>query len=354
MSDPFGRVQRTAPAVTPPADVVIGPPETGLGTAPGAGPTVTRRRALSVLAGAGVAAVIGVTACDRSQHQQVSSGLTSPGLKSASLTGAGLKAARLKAPGIWRFQTPGPVVEGLVAVGGFVYTADNNDNGGSHSHNVYALDATTGVAVWMAANYAESYTGPAVGNDRVYVGSDFHTVTALNARTGHMAWQYVTGDVVTGAPAVHGNSVYIGCGINDNHIYALDAISGRPRWKYETGSSAFGRPAATSRAVYAGGDDGNVYALDAATGRLLWSFPAGGPVVGQLAAVHGVVFAGCGSSIYAIDARSGNQLWRFGTGGAVQAGLAVARVRPARPAAYSSTTHSGALGAQTAIRSPGR
>ena len=26
MSDPFGRVQRTAPAVTPPADVVIGPP----------------------------------------------------------------------------------------------------------------------------------------------------------------------------------------------------------------------------------------------------------------------------------------------------------------------------------------
>ena len=308
MSDPFDRVQRTAPAVTLPADVVIRPPETGLDTSPGAGPKVSRRRALSVLVGAGVAAGIGVTACDKSQHQQVSPGLKSPRLKSASLTGTRLKATSLKAPGIWRFQTPGPVVEGLVAVGSVVYTADNNLNGGSHSHNVYALDAKTGVAVWMAANYAESYTGPAVGNDLVYVGSDFHTVTALHARTGQMAWQYVTGDVVTGAPAVQGNSVYIGCGINDNHIYALDAISGRPRWKYETGSSAFGRPAATSHAAYAGGDDGNIYALDAATGRLLWSFPAGGPVTGQLATVHGVVFAGCGSSICAIGAQSGNQL----------------------------------------------
>jgi hypothetical protein len=32
VSDPFDRVQRTAPAVTPPADVLIRPPETGLDT----------------------------------------------------------------------------------------------------------------------------------------------------------------------------------------------------------------------------------------------------------------------------------------------------------------------------------
>lgn len=251
MSSPFDRVQRTAAAVPPAVDVAIRPPETGFGTAAGAGAKVTRRRALSVLAGAGVAAGIGVTAWNKSHHRHVS-----PGPKGTR---------------IWRFHTPGSVVKGLVVVGGVVYTADDNLNGGSDSHNVYALDARTGAAIWTAA----SYTGPTVGNDLVYVGSDFHTVTALYARTGQMAWGYVTGDIVAGAPAVYGNSVYIGCGGNDHHVYALDALSGRLRWKYESGSSAFGWPAATSRAAYAGGGDGNIYALDAATGHLLWSFPAG-------------------------------------------------------------------------------
>ena len=219
MSNPVDRVQRARPAVPPPADVAIKPPETGFDTAPSAGAKVTRRRALSVLAGVGVAAGIGATACDNSQHQQIPPGLKSTGLKSAILTGTGLRATSLKAPGIWRFHTPGSVAEGLVTVGSVVYTADDNLNGGSHSHNVYALDARTGAAIWAAANYAESYTGPAVGNDLVYVGSDFHTVTALHAGTGHMAWQYVTGDVVTGAPAVYGNSVYLGCGINRMDTY---------------------------------------------------------------------------------------------------------------------------------------
>ena len=148
-------VQRTAPAVPPAVDVAIMPSETGFGTAAGAKAKMTRRRAFAVVAGAGVAAGIGVTACDKSQHQQVSPGLKSPQLRSASLTGTSLKA-----PGIWRFQTPGSVVEGLVAVKGVLYTADDNDNGGSQSHNVYALDARTGAAIWAAANYAESYTGP--------------------------------------------------------------------------------------------------------------------------------------------------------------------------------------------------
>jgi hypothetical protein len=119
-------IQRTAPAAPPAVDVAIRPPETGFGTAAGAGAKMTRRRALSVLAGAGVAAGIGVTACDKSQPQQVSPSLKSPRLKSASLTGTSLKATSLKGPGIWRFQTPGPVVEGLVAVGSVVYTADDN------------------------------------------------------------------------------------------------------------------------------------------------------------------------------------------------------------------------------------
>ncbi len=74
MSNSFDRVLRTTPAVPPPVDVAIRPPETGFDTAPGPGPEVASRRALSVLAGAGVAAEIGVMAWNKSQHRRASPG----------------------------------------------------------------------------------------------------------------------------------------------------------------------------------------------------------------------------------------------------------------------------------------
>ena len=213
---------------------------------------------------------------------------------------------------LWSFGTPGSVAAGLVAVGNVVYTCDNNPNGGPSSHNVYALDAATGRAIWVTANYAEFYTGPTVANKLVYVGSDFHTVSALYVKNGRQAWQYTTGDIVTSAPTVYGESLYVGSA--DQYLYALNAVTGQLRWRYKMTGTVFSTPAATDRAVYAV-SGGNMYALDAATGRELWVFGAFGPT----AVANDVLFTGMGidCSVRALAAETGLPLWTFATGGTI-------------------------------------
>jgi outer membrane protein assembly factor BamB len=218
----------------------------------------------------------------------------------------------------WSLDTPGSVAAGLVAVGNVVYTSDNNPNGGPSSHNVYALDAATGRAIWITANYAEFYKGPTVANELVYVGSDFHTVSALHVKNGRQAWQYTTGDIVTSAPTVYGEILYVGSA--DGYLYALNAITGQPKWRRETTKVVFSAPAATDRAVYAVSGR-NIYALDAETGRELWVSGASGPTV----VANDVLFTGTGTdgSVRALAAETGSQLWTFAAGGMVQ-GLTVA------------------------------
>ena len=281
-------------------------------------PRLTRRRALVALAGAGAAAGIAVAGWELAQGSKGQAHAA----RSTSNPAASLAAAP-KPPGtkLWSFHAPGPVVSGPVAAGNVVYAANNNNNGGSNSHNVYAFNPATGNAIWTAANYAEDYTGLAVGNNLVYFGSDFHTVTALYGKNGHMAWQYKTGDIVSSAPAVFGTAVYVGS--FDQYLYALNAINGDIIWKYKAPAVVTSGPAATGRAVYAGCDDGNLYAIAAATASLMWRFTSGVVASSQLAVASGVVFAG-GDGVYAINASSGELIWSFGTGGPFQAGITVA------------------------------
>ncbi|HMD94231.1 MAG TPA: PQQ-binding-like beta-propeller repeat protein [Trebonia sp.] len=259
---------------------------------------VHRRRVLAGLVGAAV--VLGVAPTAVRLFQRIHAPVRGP------------EGTRL-----WSFHMPGTVATGLVAVGNVVYTADDNDNGGPSSHNVYALDAATGRAIWTTANYAEDYTGPTVANNLVYVGSDFHTVSALHARNGRQAWQYTTGDIVASPPTVYGDSLYVGS--FDEHLYALSAVTGQLRWRYKFPGAVFSAPAATGRAVYAI-IGGNMYALDAATGRELWVFGAFGPTV----VANDVLFTGMGidCSVRALAAETGLPRWTYATGGIIH-GLTV-------------------------------
>ena len=297
-------------------------------------PRLTRRHALFALAGAGALAGIAAAGWELAQGgngQALAAGSRSPGpshteirrTSSSNPTTSGAAAPKPPGTKLWSFQAPGPVVSGPVAVGNVVYAANDNLSGGSNSHNVYAFNAATGDAIWTAANYAEEYTGLAVGNNLVYFGSDYHTVTALYRQNGHKAWRYTTGDLVLSTPAVSGTAVYVGSA--DQYLYALNAVKGNTIWRYQTAGSVASGPAATGHAVYAGSDDSNIYAIVAATGSLMWSLPTGGPVASQLAAAGGVVFAGSSDGkVYAINAQSGELIWSFPTGGPVQAGITVA------------------------------
>jgi len=299
-------------------------------------PRLTRRRALFALAGAGAAAGIAAGGWELAQRgsDQALAGGRSPGSAhtegsqassraTASSSSATSTAAALKPPGtkLWSFRAPGPVRSGPMALGNVVYAANNNSNGGSNSHNVYAFNAATGNVIWTAANYAEDYTRLTVGNNLVYFGSDFHTVTALHTKNGNMAWQYTTGDLVFSTPAVFGKALYVGS--EDRHLYALNAITGNLIWRYKASAAIASGPAATDGAVYAGCDDQNIYAIAAATGALMWRYQTGTLAESQLAVTGGVVFAGS-DSVYAINAQSGRLIWSFSPGDIFDAGITVA------------------------------
>jgi outer membrane protein assembly factor BamB len=77
---------------------------------------------------------------------------------------------------------------------------------GSVDHNVYALNASTGVLLWSfgAGPTTSVYSPPTMANGVVGVGSFGceATVYALNAGTGALLWSYATDNNVGSAPAV--------------------------------------------------------------------------------------------------------------------------------------------------------
>ena len=69
-------------------------------------------------------------------------------------------------------NTPEPEPEPDVAETVFV---------GNYDHNLYALDAATGVKKWESATGGEIYSSPSVANGIVYVGSNDKKLHAFDA-----------------------------------------------------------------------------------------------------------------------------------------------------------------------------
>jgi outer membrane protein assembly factor BamB len=100
--------------------------------------------------------------------------------------------------------------------------------------------AASGTVLWARPDFAERYTGPAVGNGLVYFGSDFHTVTALSVKDGRGVWQYTVGDIIDSPPAVTSTAVYIAS--YDGYLYALSAAKGKLIWHSTAARCAPGSP----------------------------------------------------------------------------------------------------------------
>lgn len=74
---------------------------------------------------------------------------------------------------------------------------------------------------------------PAVGEDRVFVGSTDNFLYALDAESGRQAWKWRNGGDVIGA-AVDGNVVYFAS--LDNMVRAVNRGNGNQRWRKPTGT----------------------------------------------------------------------------------------------------------------------
>lgn len=217
-----------------------------------------------------------------------------------------------QAPGtvLWKVKSPGQLVDNVVAAGGVVYTADNTTSGGPGDHLVSAVDASSGKVIWKGVNYAEIYTGPAVGNGLVYFGSDFHTMTALSAANGHGVWQYTAGDVIESAPAVTSQAVYFAS--YDQFLYSVTADAGKLIWRSPAGISVSFVTADASYVYTASGSA--TAALAASDGSTAWSLPGSSLV---LALAGTAVLVGGNGIIYSLSARTGAKNWSYGVSGTV-------------------------------------
>ncbi|MFB3922133.1 MAG: PQQ-binding-like beta-propeller repeat protein [Terriglobia bacterium] len=218
----------------------------------------------------------------------------------------------------WRYKT-GNVNRSTPAVAaGVVYV-------GSHTGNLYAIDAKTGAANWVTQLSGEISSSPAVADGMVLVGNDAGFY-ALDAKTGERRWTLKTGEIVPftqrwdyfqSSPTYLDGVVYFGSG--DGHIYAVEAKTGSVLWKFKTDGRVRTSPAVAAGVVYCGSMDGNLYALDAKTGQLKWKFKTEGnsffplgEVQSTPAVADGLVFFGSRDGhLYAVDAATGQKKWAF-------------------------------------------
>jgi outer membrane protein assembly factor BamB len=217
---------------------------------------------------------------------------------------------------LWKFTTSGDVRSSPSLADDIVYF-------GSNDHNLYALNASTGVLLWNFTALNGIQTCPAVTNGVVYAGSWDNNIYALDGSTGALLWNYTTAGSVISSPGVADGVVYVGSW--DKNLYALDASTGALLWNYTTGAEIDSSPAVVNGVVYIGSNDHNLYAINASTGALLWNYTTGAEVESSPSVAGDTVYVGSNDhNLYAINASTGALLWNYTTGAEVESSPAVA------------------------------
>lgn len=227
---------------------------------------------------------------------------------------------------IWSFITDW-ISSSPTIVDGVVYFAS--------SHTVYAFNADSGLMLW---NYSVNvqfiglepdgiYSSPAVVNGVLYIGSSDGlngNLYALNATDGVKLWVYPTDSWVESPPTVGNGIVYVSSG---GDLYALNATNGQKVWGYNNmlDTVYYGASVALANGVVyvLSGSNGAITALNAQTGVQLWSssatycepFPI---VVGDVLYVGGI------DNLFAFNATNGNWLWNSNQTGEIQSSPAYA------------------------------
>ncbi len=102
--------------------------------------------------------------------------------------------------------------------------------------HLYALQSTTGSALWHHDDTTTSPSGAVLANGVIYINvysQDWNDVVyALRAQDGSMLWHHAMGQAVYIAPVLNGTTVYIGTA--DGSVYALRADSGAVEWHHST------------------------------------------------------------------------------------------------------------------------
>jgi eukaryotic-like serine/threonine-protein kinase len=235
------------------------------------------------------------------------------------------------------YAAPGFQLQWTYPTGGAIWGAPAISDGtvcfGSDDHNLYAIEAQTGLLEWKFGTQGLVRSRPAIVAGLVYFTSDDGYMYAVDAQSGNQAWRVDIGnfseseqrenpgtnpdptgfDYLQSSPIVVDGWVYVGSA--DGKVYALAADTGNIKWMFETGQKVRATPTADVGIVYIGSWDGTVYALDALTGQARWQTPLGGQIQTTALVANGRVYtASRKASVVALDTQTGEKKWEYDYG----------------------------------------
>ncbi len=144
--------------------------------------------------------------------------------------------------------------------------------GGFASHQLYALEASSGRVEWMAAAPDGGPTAAIAVGDKILFNTESCTLFAVDAATGRQRWSRWLGDPLMSQPAAANGRVFSGH-IRDGGGYgftAMDLDTGRVLWTRAISADVMNAPVLDGESVFFTTMDGVVWRLDQANGRRAW------------------------------------------------------------------------------------
>ena len=191
---------------------------------------------------------------------------------------------------------------------------------GTREGDLLALNRETGEGLWrftlndtngepVGQRERAIYTTPVVVDGTIYFGGYDGSFYALNLESD-IVWRAGVGGPIVGTPAVADGKIVFGS--SDGNLYAYDLLEDTELWRFRTEGKIWSEPAVSNRLVFFGSLDKNVYAVRLDDGTEAWRFETGGAVAGSPIIVGNHVLIGSfDSTFYALHAATGQEVWRF-------------------------------------------
>jgi outer membrane protein assembly factor BamB len=133
---------------------------------------------------------------------------------------------------------------------------------GHYDNKLVCIDTDEKKIVWEYEDKDHPdafFSSPAVGKDRVLIGSRDGYLHCVNRKNGEKIWAWQSRDDIDSSPVISGNKVVVAS--MDGRLYVVDLKDGKKIWSYEIGAAIFGCPAVAGGFIVIGADDGWVYAF---------------------------------------------------------------------------------------------
>lgn len=186
---------------------------------------------------------------------------------------------------------------------------------GTREGDVRAIDTRSGETLRRFTLLGEEsargvYGTPSIHNGTLYVGGYDGVLYALSTPNLELQWQEPIGAPIVGAPTIAGDVALVGA--DDAKVYAYERETQDLRWAYQTGNKVWSSPAAADGVAYVTSLDKNIYAIDIEDGKRVWQYATNGAIASSPVVDGGVVYVGSFDGVfYAVNAADGSLKWTF-------------------------------------------